>query len=261
MKTILLSTALITLAPFAASAAAADSPWTGHWKLDPAQSHFAGDTMTYSAGPKGLIHYSDGSTIHYDFGLDGKEYKAAYNRTTRWTPAGTNAWDQVTQVDGKVLSKSHRMVSEDGKTLTETFTATQPDGTAINEELVYTRVGAGKGLLGKWRSIKVPENAPASFIISSPSPRTLHFDLPEQKASVEGTADGTDYPIQGPNMPPGMTIGFKLAEREIHYTIKVNGKPDTYGIETLAADGHSFADVSWAPGKESEKQTAVYVKQ
>jgi hypothetical protein len=41
----------------------------------------------------------------------------------------------------------------------------------------------------------------------------------------------------------------------------MNGKPDTYGIETLAADGHSFTDVSWNPGKESEKQTAVYVKQ
>jgi len=241
----------MSLASLAASAA--DSPWAGHWKLDPAQSHFAGDTMTYSAGPKGLVHFSDGSTVQYDFGLDGKEYPAAYNRTTSWTSAGKNTWDQVTRADGKVLSKSHRVVSEDGKTLTMTFTGTQPDGTTRDDELVYTRVSAGKGLLGKWRSIKVSGNAPASFIISSPGSGTLHYDIPEEKASVEGSADGTDHPIHGPNVPPGMTIGYKLADREIRYTIKMNGKPDNYGIQTLAADGHSFTDVSWNPGKGKRK--------
>jgi hypothetical protein len=259
MRTIWLTGALLSVASFAA--AAGDSPWAGHWKLDAAKSHFTGDTFTYSAGPHGLLHFSDGSTIGYDFGVDGKEYPSAYNRTTSWTSAGKNQWDQVTKADGKVLSKSRRALSADGKTLTLTFTGTHPDGSTFDEELVYTRLSGGQGLVGKWRSIKVPENAPPSFIISAPSPDSLHFEIPEQKASVEGAADGSDHPIIGPNMPPGMTIGFKLAQREIHYTIKVSGKPDTYGIETLAADGLSFSDVSWSPGKESEKQTAVYVKQ
>ena len=260
MKTLSLCGAALCLVSFTAAAAATDSPWAGHWKLDPAQSHFAGDTFTYSAGPHGLIHFSDGSLINYDFGLDGKEYPAAYNRKTRWTPAGKSAWDQVTTAEGHELVKSHRALSADGKTLTITFTGTQPDGKAFTEEDVYTRVSGTSGLVGKWRSTKVAENAPPSFVISAPAPDTLHFDLPEQKASVEGAADGSDHPINGPNIPPGMTIGFKLAGNQIHYAIKVNGKPDTYGVETLASDGQSFTDVSWVAGKENEKQTAVYVR-
>jgi hypothetical protein len=263
MKTILLATAIFSLVSVAARAAGnpADNPWTGHWKLDQAQSHFTGATISYSNGPHGLMHFSDGSVIDYDFGLDGKEYPSAYNRTTSWRSAGKNSWDQVTKANGRVLSKSHRALSVDEKTLTMTFTGVQPDGNPFNEEEVYERVGAGKGLIGTWRSTKVPENAPASFVISAPSADTLHFDLPEEKASVEGVADGTDHAISGPNVPPGMTIGFKQSGTQIRYTIKVNGKPDTYGIETLAADGRSFTDVSWNPGKESEKQTAVYIKQ
>jgi hypothetical protein len=259
MKSMLLSSALWVLA--CASAQAGETVWLGHWKLDPAQSHFSGDTMTFSPGPNGLLHFSDGSTINYDFGLDGKSYPAAYNRTTIWTQAGKNAWDQQTQVDGKTLYKSHRQLSADEKTLTMTFTGTQPDGSALNEELVYERVSGTKGLLGKWKSIKVQENAPPSFIVSSPAAGSLRFEIRETKTTAEGAADGTDHAMSGPQVPPGMTIGYKLSGNQIHYTIKMDGKPDTFGIQTMATDGRSFTDVSWSPGKENEKQTAVYIKQ
>jgi len=79
------------LALQAGTALAADSPWSGTWKLDPSQSHFTGDTFTLAKGPGDLLHYSDGSTASYDFGVDGKEYKTWSNRTTTWTPAGKNA--------------------------------------------------------------------------------------------------------------------------------------------------------------------------
>jgi hypothetical protein len=48
---------------------------------------------------------------------------------------------------------------------------------------------------------------------------------------------------------------------KMSYINKVNGKATGYGIQTLAADGKSFTDVSWSPGKESEKSTAFYAKQ
>src|SRR5579862_9239552 len=101
---------------------AADSPWVGTWKLDPSRSHFTGDTFTLTKARGNLLHYSDGSTASYDFGVDGKEYKTWANRSTTWTPAGDNAWDTVTRADGKVLVKSHRQLSADGKTLTMTLT-------------------------------------------------------------------------------------------------------------------------------------------
>ena len=261
MKASLLSLSLLALP---CAALAADSPWNGTWNLDKAKSHFAGDTFSFSKAANGMVHYSDGGPIQFDFAIDGKEYPTAYNRTSTWTASGSNAWDSVTRADGKELGKAHRALSADGKTLTMTYTGTRPDGSAYHEEDVYTRISGSTtdGLIGKWRSIKIEENAPLTFVISTPAPGVLHYDLPQQKASTEGAADGSQHPVSGPDLPPGMTIGYKLTTpRELHYDIKVNGTPDTSGVQTLAADGRSFTDVSWTPGKEAEKQTAVYVKQ
>jgi hypothetical protein len=59
-----------------------------------------------------------------------------------------------------------------------------------------------------------------------------------------------------------MTIAFKQVTPTKHkYTIKIDGKPDTYGVQTLSPDGTFFTDVSRNPGHESEKTTSVYVKQ
>src|SRR5271168_948167 len=102
MKKLLLVCALTVFG--ALPALAADNPWVGTWKLDPAKSHFTGDTFTYSKATNGRIHFSDGSTETYDFGLDGKEYPTPLGRTTIWTAAGDNAWDSVTKFNGAVLA-------------------------------------------------------------------------------------------------------------------------------------------------------------
>jgi hypothetical protein len=94
------------------------------------------------------------------------------------------------------------------------------------------------------------------------SPGILHWDIPGYKESVEGKPDGTDNPLKGPTVPAGLTLSFKyLSPTKISYVIKNNGKPDAYGIQTLAADSKSFTDVSWSPGKEGEKSTGFYARQ
>ena len=63
-------------------------------------------------------------------------------------------------------------------------------------------------------------------------------------------------------MPPGTTIAFQaVSPTGMKYVIKVNGEPATIGVPTVAAGGQLLADVPWTPGKESEKQTAMYLKQ
>lgn len=243
-------------------ALAVDNPWVGTWTLDLNKSHFTGDTFTYSKATNGMMHFSDGSVANFDFGIDGKGYKTVYDRTTTWTAAGNNAWDSVTKANGKVLVNTHRQLSDDGKTLTITETGKRPDGTTFHDEAVYTRVTGTTGLVGKWRSTKVTISAPDSFIISSPSPGIMHWDIPAYKESVQGKLDGTDLPITGPNVPPRLTLAVKqVSPTKISYVVKGNGKPDSYGIQTLAADGKSFTDVSWSAGKPGEKATGVYVKQ
>jgi hypothetical protein len=261
MKTTLVLCSVLAL-PMG-SALAADSPWSGTWKLDPAQSHFTGDTFTVTQGPGNMLHYADGSTASYDFGVDGKEYKTWSNRTTTWTPAGKNTWDTVTQADGRVLVKSHRQLSADEKTLTITLMGTRPDGTAFREEDTYDRVSGTAGLIGTWRSVRVSEpSGPREFVITSPAHGVLRYEVPDMKASAEGPTDGSDHPLTGPDMPPGTTISFKmLSPIKIKYLMKINGKTDNMGEQTLAADGRSFSDVNWNPGKENEKTTGVFLKQ
>lgn len=261
MKTTLLLCSMLALP--AAGAFAAESPWTGTWKLDEAKSHLTGETMTFSKGAADLLHFSDGSTTNYDFGVDGKEYKAWANRTATWTAAGKNAWDTVIKADGKVLAKGHRELSADGKTLSETWTGTRPDGSAFHEEDVFTRVSGTDGLIGTWRSTKVVGGgAPRQFVISAPAPGVVHYEIPDLKVTAEGRTDGSDNPLTGPTMPPGATISFKaLSPTKIRYVMKIDGKPDSMGEQTIAADGRSFSDVNWNSGKETEKTTGVYVKQ
>lgn len=261
MRTTLLICSLLTLA--GGNALAADSPWDGTWKLDPAKSHFTGQTFTYSKGPGDLLHYEDGSTASFDFGLDGKEYKTWANRTTQWTATGKNAWDTVTKADGKVVAKGHFALSDDGKTLTMNFTGTRPDGNPFHEEDVFTRESGTDGLIGTWRASKVKgPGGPQTFVISSPADGVLHYEIPDMQASAEGRADGSDHPVTGPTVPPGMTIRWEFVNpTKVKYTIKINGKPDSYGVQAIAPDGRSFTDTNWNPGRENEKTAAVYVKQ
>src|SRR5215475_2860360 len=259
MKATLIICSLLALPGGAAFAA--DSPWNGTWKLDTAKSQLTGQTITYSERPGGMLHYEDGSTASFDFGLDGKEYKTWANRTAAWTPAGSGAWDAVIRADGQVRAKGHVALSADGKTLTMTFSGTRPDGQDFHEEDVFTRVSGTDGLAGTWRTTKVSgPTQPQTFVISSPAAGVLHYEIPDQKASAEGRTDGKDNPLTGPMFPKGLTISFKrLGPTKIKYVIKSDGKPDSIGVQSIAADGASFTDTSWNPGRENEKTTSVYV--
>jgi hypothetical protein len=258
-KTMLVPTLFI----FAAGGAfAVENPWIGTWKLDAAHSQLAGDTFTVTHGPGKLLHFTDG-VIAFDFGTDGKEYKAAYDRTIVWTPTGPNSWETVNKKNGAVLTKSERTLSADGNTLSRHYTETHADGSTSEGDDVYARLSGGPGLLGTWKSIKVTDSGgPKTFIISAPTSATMRFEIPEWKAHAEGAVDGRDLPVVGDTTPAGMTASFKLVTpTQLKYVLKVNGKEDTEGVQTLAADGRTYTDVSWSPGKESEKQTCLYVRQ
>lgn len=260
MKKLMLAFAVAAFA--AMPALAAENPWVGTWKLDTAKSHFTGDTFTYSKAANGMMHFTDGSTESYNFKVDGKPYHAWGNRTATWTADGDNAWNQVVIADGKTLSTIHHSLSADGKTLNNTYTGTKPDGSSFHDAATYVRVNGTKGLEGKWRSTKVTVSAPDNFVISEPSVGTMRWSIPSEKAYVEGKTDGSALTINGPTLPHGMTIAFKAEGRHrMSYVEKLDGKVQGYGIQTLAADGKSYTDVSWSPGKASEKQTAFYVKQ
>jgi hypothetical protein len=96
--------------------------------------------------------------------------------------------------------------------------------------------------------------------LTLPAPGSYHWDIPGYKETVGGKADGSDLPITGPTAPPGLTLSVKqLTPLKISYIVKDHGKTESIGNQTLSADGKFFTDVSWSPGKETEKQTGIYI--
>jgi hypothetical protein len=84
----------------------------------------------------------------------------------------------------------------------------------------------------------------------------------ERKATVEGRTDGSDNALTGPTVPPDSTLSLQaVARTKTRYVIKIGGKVDSAGEQTLAADGRSFADVNWNAGRENEKTTGTYMKE
>jgi hypothetical protein len=66
----------------------------------------------------------------------------------------------------------------------------------------------------------------------------------------------------GPDAPAGLTVSNKSdAPNKVTTVVYLNGKELGRDVMTLSADGKMITDVSWTPGKESEKQTYVYDRQ
>jgi hypothetical protein len=258
MKRLIIAVA-ITGTMFGA-AHAQSSPFAGVWKLDVAKSKFTGDTFTYTKTPTGY-EFSNGGPITYAFGTDGKDYPMMAGRTTSWTASGPGAWDVVFKIDGKVVTKAHRVISPDGKTMTTTYIETRPDGTSTSEKDVYQRISAGKGIVGEWKDVKA-DVADDLIKITVSAPGTFELEEPAYKVVVAGKTDGSEVSLSGPTIPPGASATYKaVSPKSWVYTRSLNGKLVSKGEMTILTGGRQLADANWLPGKESEKSVAIYMKQ
>lgn len=259
MKPMLTALAAIAAVAAASGAFAAGSPFDGTWKVDLAKSQLAGDTVTYAKTATGYT--SSGGALSYPFAVDGKAYPTMGGRTATWTAAKDGGFDIAFKDGAKVLTKAHRTFSADGKQMVTTYTEYRPDGTTATEKDVYARASGTTGLAGKWKSIKV-DGVSDVETFSTPSPGTFKLEDATYKQVITGKLDGSPVTVTGPTIPAGATGTFLAkgpAVRE--YTYVIGGKVLGQGVMKLNADGKSFTDTSWAPGKEDEKSVSYYVKQ
>jgi hypothetical protein len=258
IKRLTLALLCATLAP----AALAASPWDGTWKMDKSKSHLTGNTFMYSKTASGMWKFSDGAGYAYDFAADGKSY-----------PLPTTGDSQVASMEGDhvlvytikhgdtVLSTTRETLSADGKILTDHSSGTRADGTKFDDTAVSNRVSGGPGFLGTWKSIKNDETPDAGMVLAV-SGDHIQWDILSRKESVNGKMDGSDVAITGPNASANIALSLKKpSPNRIDYWVKLNGKELAMGHMTLAPDGKTLTDVSWTTGKESEKTTAIYIKQ
>jgi hypothetical protein len=256
VKTIAIGLVMLAVAGGSAHAA---SPFVGHWKLDVAKSHFAGDTMTFVKTSSGF--QTSGGSVTYAFAIDGKDYPMFPGRTTAWTKTGDGAWDIVIKGDGKVLTKAHRVLSPDGKRLMTTYVEYRPDGATSTEKDVYDRLSGTDGLAGKWKDVKV-DAATDAIDIAVPGPGLFRLEQPSYKQVIVGKTDGSAATLTGPTLPPGAAAKYKAVGLDKwEYTFLLGAKVFGKGVMKVSPDGKMLTDTSWAPGKEDERSMAVYLKQ
>src|SRR5262249_6246358 len=100
-----------------ASLLAADAPYVGKWKLNPAKSDFGESTVTYEQAAGGAMKATaDGQS--YTFKTDGKDYPTPWGTVAVWKAIDATSWENTSKTNGKVIGSSTLKLSADGKTLT-----------------------------------------------------------------------------------------------------------------------------------------------
>ena len=101
----------VALMVAAAGVSSAQAPsFTGTWKLNPARSKLAGQTVTIERTASGLLHF-DSQGFAYDFDLTGKPFPLPDGGTTEWRAVNATTWE-VTNRLGRAISSPRRPSAE-----------------------------------------------------------------------------------------------------------------------------------------------------
>ncbi len=239
-----------------------DDAFIGAWTFDPGRSDIVADDLIFTRAPGGKIHSEGGGTAAYDFQVDGGDSVTANGRIVSWVSVGDGEWTMTKRRDGKVVETTRVKLAADQATLTTATVGVLPDGSDFTRTTTYRRVAGDKGLLGRWHSVKVDTGATwDGYIISRNAAGDMTWEIPTDHQVITGRFDGSDLPIKGPGVPPGATLSaHRESDRQLSFTMKVKGTITERGTVTISADGQSMTEVSWPPGQEGRKSTAVYVK-
>jgi hypothetical protein len=242
-----------------AALVAADLPYAGKWKMNPAKSDLGGTTVTYEKLPSGdWQSTADGQP--YKFKMDGKDYADGLGNTAAWKTIDANTWQTIWKLNGKVMNTDTLKMGTDGS-LTESTKGTRPSGEAIDDTTTYQRVSGGPGLAGKWRTRNVKSSSPAVMELVPSGSDGLTFKEPAIGLNCDSRLDGKDHPCTGPTLAPGWTVTMaKAGARSLDLVVKKDGKAFFKITYTVAADGKSLTETGGATATD-EKVKIVYDRQ
>lgn len=240
--------------------AAAENPFAGTWKLNPAKSKFTGTTMKFERTSSGEIRWSgEGQT--YTFKADGKEYPGPFGYLVAWKQIDEHTWETTNKLKGQLVSTGTSKLSPDAKTMTVTSRGTKPNGESFEDTSVYERTSGESGLLGTWKNKEVKISAPETMKITPAGDDGITWEFVDFKMTCNAKFDGKDYPWTGPTLPEGFTGVLKrTGPRSFGYTIKQNAKAAFTGKYTVSEDGRTLTEVG-RPVAVNEPITAVYERQ
>ena len=255
-----ITTACLIVLLLATGLAAAENPFAGTWKLNPAKSKFTGDTMKFERTSSGEIHWS-GAGLAYTFKIDGKEYPGPVGDLVAWKQVDDHTWETTYKLKGTLISTDTSKLSSDGKTITIISRGTKPNGESFENTTVYERTAGESSLFGTWKSKEVKVDSPGVLKFAPSGENGIILELVDIKATCDAKFDGKDYACTGPTVPPGLTLALKrMGPRSFEFTEKLSGKPLFTGKFTVSEDGGTLTDVG-RPAAVNEPITAVYERQ
>lgn len=239
---------------------AADPPYAGTWKLDPAKSDFGETTVAYEQVAGGQMKFTaDGQS--YTFKADGKDYPTPWGNSSAWKAIDANTWEVTSKTNAKVVSTATLKLAADGKTLAVDAKNIKATGETSNDSVVYERASGGPGLAGKWKTKKVKIGAPGTLNISPSGSDGLTLTFVEEKGTCNARFDGKDHPATGPIWPSGWTcVIAKNGATALDVTWKKDGKAMYKDTFTASADGKTLTDLGGAVAT-TEKVKAIYHRQ
>lgn len=244
-----------------AQLSAAENPWVGTWKLNPARSRFTGETISYERLTSGEWKATRAG-MSYTFRMDGKQHPSLFGRQETWKQASDRNWESTTKSSaGTTLVTQHHEIAPDNKTMKVTSQGTTPSGEKFNDVSWYNRESGKTGLAGKWKSQKVQISAPTVLEIKQHGSNGMTIMLPAYKASVDVIFDGTDAKPTGPTVPPGLTFSAKkLDNHSFEFDEKNEGKPVFKIVYEVSPDGKTMTETA-TPVGVNETTVAVFERE
>jgi hypothetical protein len=250
-----LSAAFVVGLSFIATAAYAQSPFDGTWKLNAAQSKF--DPKPFTVYTSGGWWHCVSCTPPFDVAADGQDHAVTGQPTfdtANATIVDAKTEKLVLKKGGKLSLEQTAAVSADGKTLTLTNTGYPPNGgDPTHETDILKRVGvlpAGvHATSGNWQAVKFTgSDNELLFTFKSDGDQ---FSMTDPTGdSYTAKFDGNDYPYKGSNGTDAVTLK-KIDAHTIVETDKLAGKVVNVSKMTVSANGKSITIEAHDPQRDT----------
>jgi len=246
---------------------AADDPFVGKWKVNPAKSTLTDEMKVEALG---------GNKYTFTFGpgqvdtiiADGTDQPALQGTTLSVTVEGPNKWKVVRKVKGRTLLTADWTLSEDGKTINDAFTQylpsgftlfsqPLPDGSTLVMPYVYERTAGQSGFPGTWDSASAKASPRLELQIQPYEGDGLSFKRSDEETVKKITFDGKDHRDLDPN-GDSQYSGRRVNERRLEITEKSKNEiTGTRQIE-LSADLKTLTVTMHLVGQNRPQSILVY---
>src|SRR6516164_2747154 len=198
---------------------AANDPFVGEWKLNPARSKLTDQMKVESV---------DANKYVFDFGggsetvvVDGTDQPGNFGSTLSVTVEGPGTWKVIRKKDGRMLLTANWKLSKDGNTLTDEFTGIAANGSASTVNYVYKRKGTGSGFAGTWVSTNMAVDFDYVLQFRPYEGDGLSIDDSYSGLTRNLKLDGKDYPNLGQSAVIITTSALRLLDE---HTLELTDK-------------------------------------